>query len=140
MNTLRRSALRRRRIITWSLTALSLWVFSAAASAVDYHSTVVTVTAYNSTEAQTDEKPNLAAWGDRLKPGMHVVAVSPDLVEMGLDHGAQVAIAGFEKPFTVLDRTSSSLTRRVDIYMGEDVEAALEFGRRDLRIWWHTED
>src|SRR5699024_741281 len=103
-------------------------------------SMTVTVTAYNSTPDQTSGDPNVTAWGDRLKPGMHVVAVSPDLVRLGLDHGTRIAIEGFKQEFVVLDKTSSRLRRRVDIYMGLDVRRALEFGRQRLRIWWHTPD
>ena len=43
----------------------------------------VTVTAYNSVPEQTNEQPTIAAWGDQLAPGMKVIAVSRDLLEMG---------------------------------------------------------
>lgn len=127
-------------IITWSAQGLVLWLLGLTPAVAGYHSMTVTVTAYNSTPEQTDGDPSLAAWGDRLKPGMHVIAVSPDLLRLGLDHGTDVAIEGFEHDFTVLDRTSSSMHRRVDIYMGQGVRRAREFGRQHLRIWWHTPD
>lgn len=120
--------------------ALLLWGVAVTPAAAGYHSMIVTVTAYNSTPDQTSGDPNEGAWGDRLEPGMRVVAVSPDLVRMGLRHGTHIAIAGFKKEFVVMDKTSSALRRRVDIYMGLDVKRALEFGRQRLRIWWHTPD
>ena len=56
----------------------------------------VDVSAYNSVPSQTDRLPNLAAWGDTLKPGMKCIAVSRDLIGMGLDHDTQVRIHGLE--------------------------------------------
>ena len=44
----------------------------------------VKVTAYNSTKAQTSGNPSIAAWGDTLKPGMKCIAVSRDLIKLGL--------------------------------------------------------
>jgi 3D (Asp-Asp-Asp) domain-containing protein len=36
----------------------------------------------------------------------------------------------------VLDRTGGALARHIDVYMGNDVEAARAFGRKRLRIEW----
>ncbi|HSN72516.1 MAG TPA: hypothetical protein VLT59_13460 [Steroidobacteraceae bacterium] len=96
----------------------------------------VTATAYNSTRAQTDAQPRLAAWGDRLEPGMRVVAVSPDLIEAGLDYGTEVRIDGLEGTWTVLDRTASRHRKRIDIYMGEDIAAAREWGIKEVTVRW----
>lgn len=103
-----------------------------------YHSTIVTVTAYTSSPRQTQGDPYRAAWGNYLHPGERAVAVSPDLLALGLRHGTKVAIAGFKHDFVVLDKTNSSAHRLIDIYMGNDLHAAKEFGRKRLRIWWHT--
>ena len=46
----------------------------------------VTASAYNSMLGQTDSTPNIAAWGDTLKPGMKSIAVSRDLIKRGLTH------------------------------------------------------
>jgi len=97
---------------------------------------VVTVSAYNSVPSQTNDRPNLAAWGDRLEPGMKVVAVSRDLLAEGLSRGTLMRIEGLEGEYVVLDKTASRLVRRVDVYMGTDVEAAKQFGVRQLRIFW----
>jgi 3D (Asp-Asp-Asp) domain-containing protein len=99
----------------------------------------VTATAYNSTHAQTDSRPNKAAWGDRIEPGMKVLAVSPDLVRKGLKKGVRVRIDELEGEWTVLDRTPSRLRNHIDIYMGEDVEKAREWGRRKVTIRWTPE-
>ena len=98
----------------------------------------VTASAYNSVVAQTDGKPNLAAWGDELKPGMKAIAVSPDLVDLGLDHGTEVTIEGLSGTYRVLDRTASRHTKRIDIYMGTDVEAAKEWGIQEVTISWQA--
>ncbi|MCB0472825.1 MAG: 3D domain-containing protein, partial [Flavobacteriaceae bacterium] len=65
----------------------------------------VKVTAYNSTLRQTDGNPFLAAWGDTLKPGMKVVAVSPDLLRLGLKRHTPVKIKGLDSVYVVLDKT-----------------------------------
>ncbi len=97
---------------------------------------LVTVTAYNSVTSQTDSQPSIGAWGDRLKPGMRVVAVSPDLLDEGLTRRTELSIDGLEGRYVVLDRTHQRFRRRVDVYMGVDVEAARQFGVKQLRIHW----
>ena len=96
----------------------------------------VTATAYNSVPSQTDGQPNLAAWGDELKPGMKAIAVSRDLIELGLTHRTEVAIEGLPGTYTVLDKTARRHTKRIDIYMGTDVDAAREWGVKKVRISW----
>ena len=55
----------------------------------------VTATAYNSVEHQTKKgNPSLAAWGDLLEPGERAIAVSRDLIKMGLDHNEEIEIDG----------------------------------------------
>jgi len=99
-------------------------------------SVVVDATAYNSTPEQTGGDPSLSASGHRLEPGMRAIAVSPDLAKLGLVHGRRVRIDGLHGEWVVRDRMPSRWKRRIDVYMGEDVEAALEFGRRRVRIHW----
>ena len=96
----------------------------------------VRASAYNSTPAQTDASPNEGAWGDAIKPGMKVIAVSPDLVEAGLDRGTRVEIEGLSGTWTVLDRTASRHRNRIDIYMGVDVTAGREWGIKEVTISW----
>src|SRR4030095_15105716 len=82
----------------------------------------------------TDVAPSIAAWGDELRPGMRVVAVSRDLLAPALERGARGRLEGLPGNYVVLDKTHSRWTRRVDIFMGNDVAAARDWGRRELRI------
>ena len=96
----------------------------------------MTATAYNSTPAQTSGNPNEGAWGDEIKPGMKILAVSPDLLESGLTRGTKVRIDGVDGTWTVLDRTASRFSNRIDLYMGTDVEAAVAWGLKEVTIFW----
>lgn len=96
----------------------------------------VTATAYNSVAGQTQGDPNTGAWGDEIRPGDRVIAVSPDLVSLGLERGTQVQIEGLPGTYRVADRTHSRLERTIDIYMGTDVEKAREWGRQQVEIRW----
>lgn len=98
----------------------------------------VTATAYNSVEAQTSKQPWLAAWGDTLAPGMKVIAVSRDLLELGLGRGTVVRIDGLEGQFVVLDKMNKRWRRKIDVYMGSDIQAARKFGRRNVTIRWRS--
>jgi 3D (Asp-Asp-Asp) domain-containing protein len=103
-------------------------------------SLTVTATAYNSTDTQTDDTPHHGAWGDALdeavKPGLRVIAVSPDLLEKGLKRGQRVRIRGLKGEFIVLDKMPARWTRRIDIYMQKDVRAARRWGRRRVKLSW----
>jgi 3D (Asp-Asp-Asp) domain-containing protein len=96
----------------------------------------VLATAYNSTQAQTDQRPNKGAWGDHIEPGMKIVAVSRDLLGQGLKRGTKIRIDGVDGEWTVLDRTPSRYKNRIDLYMGLDVKAARQWGRRTVTIRW----
>lgn len=97
----------------------------------------VTATAYNSLAYQTKAiNPSIAAWGDTLKPGMNVIAVSRDLIDSGLVHNKEVYLEGFEEPFLVKDKLNKRYTKRIDIYMGVDVKKAKEWGKQQLSISW----
>lgn len=96
----------------------------------------VTATAYNSVTQQTNRQPTLTAWGETLRPGMKAIAVSPDLIEKGLDRGTLVRIEGFPGEYRVVDKMHRRWRRRIDIYMGEDVRAAREWGKRQVTISW----
>jgi 3D (Asp-Asp-Asp) domain-containing protein len=96
---------------------------------------LVRATAYNSTHAQTQGDPRHTASGVRLEPGMRALAVSPDLAERGLDFGTRVRIDGVPGTWEVLDRMPRG-PRRIDLYFGDDVTAAREFGSRRVRIKW----
>jgi len=118
------------------LLALALLATACATLGPSGRELLVTATAYNSLPHQTDGDPQLAAWGDRLRPGMRAVAVSPDLVAMGLERGARVRIEGLWGEYLVLDRMPARWARRIDIYMGTDRRAAQAWGKRHVRITW----
>ena len=99
-----------------------------------WDSMVVTATAYNSTVAQSDGNPHLTAWGDSIKPGMKYIAVSRDLLRKGLKHNTPIVIEGFEGIYFVKDKMHSKWRNKIDIYMGTDVAAAREWGRRKVCI------
>lgn len=99
-----------------------------------WDSLIVTASAYNSTKAQTEGNPNLTAFGDSLKPGMKYIAVSRDLLRKGLKHNTPVVIEGFEGLYLVKDKMHHKWRNKIDIYMGTDIEAARQWGRRKVCI------
>ncbi len=98
----------------------------------------VIATAYTSHVNQTDSTPNIAAWGDRLKPGMQAIAVSRDLLnKYDLQHGSTVRIKNLGT-YTVLDKMNRRWTKRIDIYMGKDIKKARQWGKRPVIIEWES--
>ena len=100
----------------------------------DWKTIEVTATAYNSLAYQTNSNPNITAFGDSLKPGMKYIAVSRDLLAMGLTHNTPVAIKGLNGLYIVKDKMNRRWRNRIDIYMGEDVQAAKKWGRKRVTI------
>ncbi len=98
----------------------------------------VTASAYTSSLDETDSTPSLAAWGDTLRPGMKTIAVSRDLIKKGLSHGVKVSIEGLEGKYTVLDKMNKKWQNKIDIYMGTDKKAAIEWGKRKVVISWEN--
>ena len=117
-------------------TALLLTIVTMSANATEPRRLAVTATAFNSTRAQTDSRPNEAACGDILETGMRVIAVSRDLKKAGLSCGTQVQISGLEGNWTVVDLMAARHRNTIDIYMGKDIRAAREWGRQELEIVW----
>lgn len=97
----------------------------------------VTATAFNSLPGQGHgEDHSLAAWGDTLVPGMKAIAVSRDLLAAGLDYGTAVKIEGLEGTWYVRDKMHARWRNKIDVYLGEDREAALQWGRQQVDIRW----
>ena len=96
----------------------------------------VTASAYTSNVRETDSTPNLAAWGDTLKPGMKSIAVSRDLIDMGLTHNQEVRIEGLDGTYKVLDKMNKRRKKKIDIYMGNDVKKARQWGKQEVVIYW----
>jgi len=103
-------------------------------------SLLVTATAFNSLPKQGQGNPNVGAWGDRITPGVNAIAVSDDLVSLGLARGTRVRIEGMKNEYIVLDKIPAKWKKRIDIYMGNDVKAARAWGKRDVKIYWTVPD
>lgn len=99
-----------------------------------WHTIKVTATAYNSLKSQTDSNPSITAFGDSLKPGMKYIAVSEDLLQKGLKYNTPVKIKGFEGVYFVKDKMHSRKRNHIDIYMGIDVKAAKNWGKKKVSI------
>ncbi len=127
-----------RRGIAIGLGLLLILVATRPAPA-DEQSLVVTASAYNSLAVQTNKNPNIAAWGDILEPGMKSIAVSRDLIALGLTHGIEVKIDGLPGTYRVLDKMAKRWKKKIDIYMGEDTAAAREWGIRKVTIRWNDQ-
>lgn len=124
-------------LMTILLCALSFSVQAKThSSQAKRHSLKVTATAYNSLPSQTDHLPDLAAWSDRLVPGMKAIAVSRDLLKMGLTRGSKVHISGLKGEYVVLDKMHSRWRRRIDVYMGKNLKAAKKWGKRTVTLSW----
>ncbi len=97
----------------------------------------VTATAYSSHRGQTDKTPFLAAWNNRIRPGMKIIAVSRDmLTRYGLRNGSKVRIGGLSGLYTVRDKMNKRYRKRIDIYMGTNRRRALRWGRRSVVIYY----
>jgi len=97
----------------------------------------VTATAYSSHRGQTDKTPFLAAWNNRLRPGMKIIAVSRDmLTRYGMRNGTKVRIGGLRGYYRVRDKMNKRYRKRIDIYMGVNRRKALRWGRRSVVIYW----
>ncbi|WP_423779034.1 3D domain-containing protein [Bizionia echini] len=94
----------------------------------------VTATAYNSVSYQTNSNPHITAFGDSLKPGLKYIAVSRDLLNLGLTHNTPVAIEGLEGLYLVKDKMHARKRKQIDIYMGLNIKAAKEWGRKKVNI------
>ncbi len=94
----------------------------------------VKATAYNSLRYQTSSNPSIAAWGDSLKPGMKCIAVSRDLIRLGLKRDTPVKIEGLDSIYLVKDKMHRRKRNQIDIYMGTNVKKAKEWGVKQLKI------
>ena len=120
-------------------TLLALFVFSTCKTA-ETKEMEVTASAYNSLPEQTHrDHANVGAWGDTLKPGMKVIAVSRDLVKQGLTRNQLVKIEGLPGKFRVLDKMNQRWKQKIDIYMGINKERAKEWGIQEVTIKWKVE-
>lgn len=124
------------RLLTVALLSVTT-AGTASAAKERSNSLKVTATAYNSLVGQTDSTPNIAAWGDKLEPGMKAIAVSKDLMNAhGLSRGSKVRIKGLDGEYVVLDKMHPRWRNKIDIYMGVDRSKAKRWGKREVMIHW----
>ncbi|MFC4722203.1 3D domain-containing protein [Geojedonia litorea] len=100
----------------------------------EWKSLRVTATAYNSVEYQTDGDPHITAFGDSLKPGLKYIAVSNDLYRLGFKQDTYVTIEGLKGIYLVKDRMHERWKNKIDIYMGTDIKAAKQWGRKKVTV------
>ena len=118
---------------------LSLLIFSACDQR-ESRTMEVTATAFNSLGWQTHaDHPTLAAWGDTLKPGMKTIAVSRDLIDSGLTHNTVVRIEGLRGKYVVKDKMNKRWRKRIDIYLGADLDSARSWGKQKRTISWKVD-
>lgn len=106
------------------LISVCLLAFAGVESAINTRSRTVIVTAYTSSPAETDSTPYLPACGGELVPGDRAVAVSRDLEKQGIKCGMSIWIDG--------------VAYQIDIYAGDDKQAAKAFGKRRLTVKWRA--
>jgi 3D (Asp-Asp-Asp) domain-containing protein len=112
-------------------------VFKVTGSSKFKHKMRVVATAYTSHRNQTDSTPFLAAWNNHIRPGMKIIAVSPDLIRRyGITNGVRVKIGGLPGTYVVRDKMNPRLHNHIDIYMGTNRRRALRWGRRRVVIYW----
>jgi 3D (Asp-Asp-Asp) domain-containing protein len=103
----------------------------------DVNKLSVCATAYSSHRKQTDNTPFLAAWNNKIRPNMKIIAVSRDLIsKYGLGNGTKVKIKGLSGYYTVRDKMNKKHKKSIDIYMGLDHRKALCWGRQRTVIYW----
>jgi len=111
--------------------------FKVTGSSKFKHKMRVVATAYTSHRSQTDSTPFLAAWNNRIRPGMKIIAVSPDLIrKYGITNGVRVKIGGLPGTYVVRDKMNPRLHNHIDIYMGTNRRRALRWGRRRVVLYW----
>ncbi len=118
------------------LLLLFQMMLTSADAIKDKKTLEVLATAYNSVPEQTDDTPFQAAWGDMLSPEVKSIAVSKDLLNMGLTQYSKVEIDGLPGKYIVLDRMNDRWEKKIDIYMGTDIQKALDWGVKKVTITW----
>lgn len=109
-------------------------VFLFSCKEENWETLEVVASAYNSTQSQTYGNPFITAWGDTLRPDTKSIAVSRDLIKLGLTHHTKVKIEGFPGVYIVNDKMHPKWRNKIDIYFGNDIAAARKWGRRKVTI------
>jgi 3D (Asp-Asp-Asp) domain-containing protein len=117
------------------VTLLAWSAIAPLARAETEHTLSVTAVAYTLDDDQTDDSEDIGAWGDELDDEARIIAVSRDLLEMGLKRGTKVRIHGKPGEYVVMDLMHPRWKKRIDILM-EDDDDAFRWGRRKVKISW----
>lgn len=96
-------------------------------------------TAYTSCLKKRYAKYPKGAWGDALTPTCKSIAVSDDLLKMGLTYQTKVRIEGLEGEYTVMDKMHPKWKKKIDVYMGNDFKKARYWGVRNVMISWEKD-
>jgi 3D (Asp-Asp-Asp) domain-containing protein len=102
----------------------------------EYYALEVEASAYTCRIQRNPKKPVRGAWGDILTTDTKAIAVSNDLIKMGLKHGTSVKIEGLEGNYVVMDKMANRWRKTIDIYMGNACQKARCWGRRKTIIYW----
>jgi 3D (Asp-Asp-Asp) domain-containing protein len=98
---------------------------------IEYPVKLMEVTAYNSVPEQTDDSPCIDSDNtnicERFKNGENICASND------FPLGSRIIVESFGE-CTITGRTNKRFSNLVDLYFGNDVEAALNFGRQYLLI------
>lgn len=121
------------RTLTW--LSLALLLASTALRAETEQTLRVTAVAYTLDSSQTDDDEDIGAWGDELDDEAKIIAVSRDLLAMGLTRGTKVRIEGRRGEYVVMDLMHHRWKKRIDILM-DDEDDAFRWGRRKVTIKW----
>lgn len=119
-----------------SLVIMWGWVMQPALAEEVEHTLKVTAVAYTLDDDQTDDSEDIGAWGDELDDEAKIIAVSRDLLAMGLKRGTKVRIKGKPGEYVVMDLMNKRWTKRIDILM-EDDDDAFRWGKRKVTISWN---
>lgn len=124
------------------LFVLCILTFSCKKNEIEYEwkTLEVTATAYNSLAYQTNSNPHITAFGDSLIPGKKYIAISRDLFALGFKHNTPIIIEGMDSVFLVKDKMHKRWKKRIDIYMGTNVKAAKNWGRKKIIIAYGIEN
>ncbi|MET6990576.1 3D domain-containing protein [Sediminicola arcticus] len=107
------------------------------AEVLTWDSVRVTATAYNSLPSQTTAvHSNISAWGDTLQPGMKCIAVSRDLIRLGLKYNTMVRIDTSSQIYLIKDKMHTRWRKKIDIYMGIDRAKAFDWGRKKIMLYY----
>ena len=111
-----------------------------ADSAVTWETLEVTATSFTLAEEETKRgNIGLTAFGDQLEPGDKAIAVSRDLIRLGLTHGTKVRVEGLPGTYTVQDKMHRRWRNKIDILFTKR-KRALEWGRKKIEIQYQVAD